>query len=84
MATVEGVGVGGVGAGKLEANAVGKFLLVQVWRVGSFEVGKVELLARARLRLTWLLRGWWREVQVAGFVEGKPAAFPKLEIDSQY
>jgi hypothetical protein len=54
----KGVGVRSVGAGELEADAVREFLLVEVWGVGSFEVGEVEFLSRAGLRLAWLLRGW--------------------------
>jgi len=83
VVAVKGVGVGGVGAGELEADAVGKFLLVEVWGVGSFEVRKMELFAGASLRLAWLLRGWRGEVQVSKFVKGEPAAFPELVFGSQ-
>jgi hypothetical protein len=68
VVAVEGVGVGGVGAGELEADAVGEFLLVEVRGVRSLEVGEVEFLAGAGLRLAWLLRGRRGEMQVAGFV----------------
>jgi hypothetical protein len=38
----------GVG-GEFEADAVGQFLSVEVWSVGSFEIGQVEFLAGAGL-----------------------------------
>jgi hypothetical protein len=82
---VEGVGVGSLGTGELETDAVGEFLLVEVGSVWGSEVGEVEFLAGAGLRLALLLRGWWwGEVQVAGFVEREPAAFPELLVGSQY
>ena len=84
MVAVEGVGVGGVGAGELEADAVGELLLVEVGSVGSFEVGEVEPLAGAGLRLAGLLRGWRREVQVTRLVKGEPTAFPELLVGGQY
>ena len=84
VVAVEGVGVGGVGAGELEADAVGELLLVEVGSVGSFEVGEVELLAGAGLRLAGLLRGWRGEVQVTRFVKGEPTAFPELLVGGQY
>lgn len=84
VVAVEGVGVGGVGAGELEADAVGKFLLVEVGSIRSFEVGEMEFLSGPRLRLAWLLRCWRREVQIASFVEGEPAAFPELLVGGQH
>ena len=57
---------------------MGQFLLVEVGCMRCIELGEMELLARAGLRVI-VLRRWWREVQVAGFIEGEPAAFPELE-----
>lgn len=67
-------------ASELEANAVRELLAVEVGRAGRLELREVELLARALLGGVrgGLLRGGRGEVQVAGFVEGEPAAFPEL------
>lgn len=56
-----------------------QFLALEVWGVGRFEVGEVEFLAGAGVVLGLLGCGWG-EVEVAGVVEGEPAAFPELEI----
>lgn len=56
---------------------MGQFLLVEIRRVRRFEFGEVEFLPRAGLGVV-VLGGRRREVQVAGFVEGEPAAFPEL------
>jgi hypothetical protein len=37
------------GGGEFEADAVGQFLPVEVWSVGSFEIGQVEFFAGAGL-----------------------------------
>jgi hypothetical protein len=66
------------GGGEFEADAVGQFLALEVGRIGRFEVGEVEFLAGAGGVVLGLLGGWWGEVQVAGVVEGEPAAFPEL------
>lgn len=65
-------------ASEVEADAVGEFLPVEVGRVGGFEVGEVEFLAWAALGEVGLLGGGRGEMEVAGFVEGDPAAFPEL------
>lgn len=60
-----------------------ELLAVEVGRAGRLELREVELLARALLGGVrgGLLRGGRGEVQVAGFVEGEPAAFPELGKD---
>ena len=63
---------------------MGQFLALEVGRIGRFEVGEVELLAGAGLRLAGLLRGWRGEVQVTRFVKGEPTAFPELSVGGQY
>jgi hypothetical protein len=57
---------------------VRQFLALEVGRVRGFEVGEVEFLSWAGGVVLGLLGGWWGEVQVAGVVEGEPAAFPEL------
>lgn len=57
---------------------MGQFLALEVWRVRGFEVGEVEFLPGAGGVVLGLLGGWWGEVEVAGVVEGEPAAFPEL------
>jgi hypothetical protein len=63
---------------EFETNAVRQFLALEVGRVGGFEVGEVEFLAGAGGVVLGLLGGGRGEVQVAGVVEGEPAAFPEL------
>lgn len=60
-----------------------ELLAVEVGRAGRLELREVELLARALLGGVrgGLLGGGRGEVQVAGFVEGEPAAFPELGMD---
>jgi hypothetical protein len=55
-----------------------QFLALEVRRVRRFEVGEVEFLAGAGRVVLGLLGSWRGEVQVAGVVEGEPAAFPEL------
>lgn len=63
---------------EFEADTVRQFLSVEVGGVGGFEVREVEFLARSALGEMGLLGCRRREVDVTGFVERKPAAFPKL------
>lgn len=49
--------LGRFGTCKLKADAVGQFLLVEIRRVGRFEFGEVEFLARAGLGVVVL--GSW-------------------------
>lgn len=59
----ESVRVGrSMAASEFQADAVGQFLLVEVWGVGGLEVGEVEFFPGAGLRLAWLLGGWRGEV----------------------
>lgn len=55
-----------------------QFLSLEVRGVRRFEVGEVEFFARAGVVVLGLLGGGWGEVEVAGVVEGEPAAFPEL------
>jgi hypothetical protein len=63
---------------EFQTNAVRQLLALEIGCVGRFEVGEVEFLSWARGVVLGLLGGWWGEVQVAGVVEGEPAAFPEL------
>jgi hypothetical protein len=63
---------------EFKTDTMRQFLALEVRRVRRFEVGEVEFLAWAGRVVLGLLGSWRGEVQVAGVVEGEPAAFPEL------